>query len=228
MPVPDGPGLGVVYDWDVIERGRLEQHMAVGPTTSFHATGNMRLVSSHGEGRGNMMHPSCRRFVVAGGAATLSGAVLSTPQRLMAAGEADPVKVVDRWLDEVVRQGVTDHLEEIMQPNVVVVLHGLGANADGTPRRLEGLSAVRDWITQARSRQAAPPEIRIRRSSGRRQQGRPPSSKCLDDAIRRGSSQNGPVACGVLLCRCGPDLADRALCRSHQAEGRLNTQVFAT
>jgi ketosteroid isomerase-like protein len=79
----------------------------------------------------------------------------------MAAGEADPVKVVDRWLDEVVRQGVTDHLEEIMQPNVVVVLHGLGANADGTPRRLEGLSAVRDWITQARSRQAAPPEIRI-------------------------------------------------------------------
>jgi L-alanine-DL-glutamate epimerase-like enolase superfamily enzyme len=25
VPVPDGPGLGVIYDWDFIERNRVHQ-----------------------------------------------------------------------------------------------------------------------------------------------------------------------------------------------------------
>jgi hypothetical protein len=78
-----------------------------------------------------------------------------------AADDADPTKVVDRWLNEVVHQGVTDRIEEFVSADVVVVLHGLGANEDGTPRRLEGLAAVRDWHAQVTSRHAAPPELRI-------------------------------------------------------------------
>lgn len=102
-----------------------------------------------------------RHFAVVGGSALLCGAVLGTPSQPRAAGDADPVRVVDRWLNEVVRQGMTDHIEEFVHPDVVVVLHGMGANEDGTPRRIEGLPAVRDWIGQIVARQAAPPELRI-------------------------------------------------------------------
>jgi len=27
FPVPDGPGLGVTYDWDLIERNRTAHHV---------------------------------------------------------------------------------------------------------------------------------------------------------------------------------------------------------
>ena len=102
-----------------------------------------------------------RRFAMAGGLAFLCSVVLGTPSQPRAAGDADPTTVVDRWLDEVVRQGVTDRIEEFVRPDAVLVLHGFGANEDGTPRRIEGLAAVRDWIAQIRSRQASPPELRI-------------------------------------------------------------------
>ena len=104
---------------------------------------------------------SRRRFAVAGGSALLCSAALGQPGQPRAAGDADPTKVVDRWLNEVVRQGVTDRMEEFVHPDVVVVLHGMGANEDGTPRRIEGLATVRDWVARIASRRAAPPELRI-------------------------------------------------------------------
>jgi SnoaL-like domain len=110
---------------------------------------------------GVVMRVNRRRFAVAGGAVLSCSALLGTASQLRAAGDADPVKVVDRWLNEIVRQGVTDHIDDFVRSDVVVVLHGLGANEDGTPRRIEGLAAVRDWIAQVVSLRASQPELRI-------------------------------------------------------------------
>jgi hypothetical protein len=69
--------------------------------------------------------------------------------------------VVNRWLNEVVRKGATDRMEEFVRPDAVLVLHGVGSNQDGTPRRIEGVAAVRDFIAKVRSRWVSPPEFRI-------------------------------------------------------------------
>jgi ketosteroid isomerase-like protein len=52
-------------------------------------------------------------------------------------------------------------LEEVFSPDAVVVLHGLGENEDGTPRRIEGREAIRAWVEEMQARQAEPPDIRV-------------------------------------------------------------------
>jgi len=106
------------------------------------------------------MHLNRRQFAMAGGAVVASGAMLAGVTRALAAG-SDPTAVVDRWLNEVVRTGATDRIEEFVRPDVVLVMHGVGANPDGTPRRIEGLAALRDWVVQARSRWISIPEVRV-------------------------------------------------------------------
>jgi hypothetical protein len=68
---------------------------------------------------------------------------------------------VDRWLNEVVRTGATDRIEELVRPDAVLVTHGVGANQDGTPRRIEGLATLRDCLAQIRSHWLSTPEIDI-------------------------------------------------------------------
>ena len=106
------------------------------------------------------MHLSRRQFALTGGAAIASGAMLAGVTRALAAG-SDPTAVVDRWLNEVVLTGATDRMEEFVRPDIVLVMHGVSANPDGTPRRIEGLAAVRDWVMQARSRSVSTPEVRV-------------------------------------------------------------------
>ena len=106
------------------------------------------------------MHLSRRQFALKGGAAIASAAVFAGATAALAAGSSQTV-AVDRWLNEVVRMGATDRIEEFVRPDVVLVLHGVGANQDGTPRRIEGIAAVRDWITQIRSRWVSTPEILV-------------------------------------------------------------------
>jgi hypothetical protein len=144
-------------------------HLDQAKTLAFHNIRTFqagRYVISFATGNGGVlwgvvMRVNRRRFAVAGGAALSCSALLGTASQLRAAGDADPVKVVDRWLNEIVRQGMTDHIDDFVRSDVVVVLHGLGANEDGTPRRIEGLAAVRDWIAQVVSLRASPPELRI-------------------------------------------------------------------
>jgi hypothetical protein len=106
------------------------------------------------------MHLNRRQFAMAGGAVVASGAMLAGATRTLALGR-QPTAVVDRWLNEVVRTGATERIEEFVRPDVVLVMHGVGANPDGTPRRIEGLAALRDWVTQIRSRWVSTPEVRI-------------------------------------------------------------------
>ena len=103
------------------------------------------------------MHLNRRQFAVAGGAAAACGVMLVGATRALAAG-SDPTAVVDRWLNEVVRTGATDHIEEFVRPDITLVMHGVGANQDGTPQRIEGLAALRDWISQIRSHWVSTPE----------------------------------------------------------------------
>jgi len=101
-----------------------------------------------------------RQFAMAGGAVVASGAMLAGVTQALAAG-SHPTAVVDRWLNEVVRTGATDRIEEFVRPDVVLVMHGVGANPDGTPRRIEGLAALRDWVVQVRSHWLSTPEVRV-------------------------------------------------------------------
>ena len=103
------------------------------------------------------MHLNRRQLALAGGAAIASGAIIGVSTRALAAG-SDPTAVVDRWLNEVVRTGATDRIEEFVRPDVTMVMHGVGANQDGTPRRIEGLAALRDWATQIRAHWVSTPE----------------------------------------------------------------------
>src|SRR5215472_11912819 len=101
-----------------------------------------------------------RQFAMAGGAVVASGAMLAGVTQALAAG-SHPTAVVDRWLNEVVRTGATDRIEEFVRPDVVLVMHGVGANQDGTPCRIEGLAALRGWIMQIRLRWVSTLEIRV-------------------------------------------------------------------
>ena len=106
------------------------------------------------------MHLNRRRFALAGGAALACSAMLTGATHPLAA-EGDPTGVVDRWLNEIVRTGATDRIEEFVRPDVVLVMHGVGANQDGTPRRIEGLAALRDLVAQVRSTWVTSPEVSV-------------------------------------------------------------------
>lgn len=84
------------------------------------------------------------------------GAVTKT-----ASASGDPSATVDRWLATITRKAPMSDLEQFMASDAVVVLHGIGANEDGTPRRIEGREAIRGWVEKLQARQAEPPDIRV-------------------------------------------------------------------
>ena len=106
------------------------------------------------------MHLDRRQFAAGGGAAVALGVMLAGTTRALAAA-SDPTAVVDRWLNEIAGKGAVDRMEEFVRPDVVVIMHGVGANQDGTPRRIEGLPALRDSIMQGRAGWASTPEVRV-------------------------------------------------------------------
>jgi ketosteroid isomerase-like protein len=71
---------------------------------------------------------------------------------------------VHHWIEEVLRPlsiGQLAHPEQLAQPDLVMELHGAGANDDGTPRVLNGLPEVLAWLEQVKARHAAPVSVRI-------------------------------------------------------------------
>ena len=85
---------------------------------------------------------------------------LATPvAQAQAAG--DPSTVVDRWLATVTHKAPLSDLEQVFSSEAVIVLHGLGENQDGTPRRIEGREAIRAWVEMLQARQAQPPDMRV-------------------------------------------------------------------
>lgn len=101
-----------------------------------------------------------RRQLVLWAAALPVAASLATPiEQARAAG--DPGAVVDRWLAILAEKAPLSDLEQVFGPDAVVVLHGLGENADGTPRQIEGRDAIRAWVEKLKTLQARPPEVRV-------------------------------------------------------------------
>ena len=78
-----------------------------------------------------------------------------------ARASGDPGATVDRWLATITDKAPLSDLEQVFSPDAVVVLHGLGENQDGTPRRIEGREAIRAWVEKLQARQAEPPEMRV-------------------------------------------------------------------
>lgn len=91
-------------------------------------------------------------------------AAAAAPTEVLAQSASDPIEVVHRWIDEVLRPlsvGQLAHPEQLAQPDLVMELHGAGANDDGTPRVLNGLPEVLAWLEQVKARHAAPVSVRI-------------------------------------------------------------------
>ena len=80
---------------------------------------------------------------------------------VQAGAAGDPGAVVDRWFAIITRKSPSSDLEQVFGPDAVIVLHGLGANEDGTPRRIEGLEAIRAWVEKQQARLAEPPDLRV-------------------------------------------------------------------
>ena len=74
--------------------------------------------------------------------------------------DADPVEVVHHWIEEVVRP-LQAQFGQLAQPDLVMELHGAGANDDGTPRVLNGLPEVVAWFEQVKAKHAGPMSVRI-------------------------------------------------------------------
>jgi ketosteroid isomerase-like protein len=93
-------------------------------------------------------------------------AAAATPTEVLAqsGSDADSLEVVHHWIEEVLRPlsiGQLAHPEQLAQPDLVMELHGAGANDDGTPRVLNGLPEVLAWLEQVKARHAAPVSVRI-------------------------------------------------------------------
>ena len=74
--------------------------------------------------------------------------------------DADPVEVVHHWIKEVVRP-LQAQFGQLAHPELVMELHGAGANDDGTPRVLNGLPEVVAWFEQVKAKHAGPVSVRI-------------------------------------------------------------------
>lgn len=102
-----------------------------------------------------------RRSVVA--------AVLAVPPAfaapVAARAEAAPgpaILLVRRWAEEVLSAHGTA-LDGIAHTDLVLELHGSGADPDGRPRVISGLPAVQAWVEQVKGRYASPISVRIDR-----------------------------------------------------------------
>jgi ketosteroid isomerase-like protein len=77
-----------------------------------------------------------------------------------------PVDLVRRWIEDVLHPPLdeprdVERLGRHAHTDVVMELHGAGANADGTPQVLTGLPAVSGWFEQRKAQHHSPPEVRI-------------------------------------------------------------------
>jgi ketosteroid isomerase-like protein len=108
---------------------------------------------------GGVMDELRRRLCLWAAAMPVATSLASPVVQARAAG--DPGAVVDRWFAAITGKSPSADLGQVFSPDAVVVLHGLGENEDGTPRRIEGLGAIRAWVEKLQARQAEPPNLRV-------------------------------------------------------------------
>jgi ketosteroid isomerase-like protein len=105
-----------------------------------------------------------RRGALVAALALPAAAAAPTEVLAQSGSDADSLEVVHHWIEEVLRPlsiGQLAHPEQLAQPDLVMELHGAGANDDGTPRVLNGLPEVLAWLQQVKARHAAPVSVRI-------------------------------------------------------------------
>jgi ketosteroid isomerase-like protein len=101
-----------------------------------------------------------RRDAIVAALALPATAVAPIEVLAQSGSDADPVEVVRGWIEEVVRP-LQARFGQLAQPDLVMELHGAGANDDGTPRVLNGLPEVAAWFEQTKAKHVAPVSIRI-------------------------------------------------------------------
>lgn len=102
--------------------------------------------------------PLSRRATIA--AALVLPAAAATEAFAQSGSDAASVDLVRRWAEEVLRP-LKAQFSDLVHPDLVMELHGAGANADGTARVLDGLPAVVAWFEQVKAQHAAPVSVRI-------------------------------------------------------------------
>ena len=101
-----------------------------------------------------------RRAIVAALALPAAAAMAPTEVLAQSGSDVDPVEVVHHWIEEVVRP-LHPQFGQLAQPDLVMEVHGAGANDDGTPRFLNGLPEVAAWFEQMKAKHVAPAAVRI-------------------------------------------------------------------
>jgi ketosteroid isomerase-like protein len=101
-----------------------------------------------------------RRGAIVAVLALPAAAVAPTELLAQLGSGADPVEVVHHWIEEGVRP-LRAQFGQLAHPDLVMELHGAGANDDGTPRVLNGLPEVVAWFEQVKAKHAGPVSVRI-------------------------------------------------------------------
>ena len=104
--------------------------------------------------------PLSRRATIAAALVLPAAAAAAAKASAQSGSDAASVDLVRRWADEVVRP-LKAQFNDLAHPDLVMELHGAGANADGTPRVLTGLPAVVAWFEQVKAKHATPVSVRI-------------------------------------------------------------------
>jgi ketosteroid isomerase-like protein len=76
--------------------------------------------------------------------------------------------LVRRWIEEVLQSPLDrprdpELLGRLAHDDLVMEMHGAGANDDGTPHVMEGLDAASAWFEQRKARHHSPVDVRILR-----------------------------------------------------------------
>jgi ketosteroid isomerase-like protein len=104
--------------------------------------------------------PLSRRAAIAAALVLPAAAAAATKASAQSGSDGASVDLVRRWAEEVVRP-LKAQLSDLAHPDLVMELHGAGANADGTPGVLSGLPAVVAWFDQVKAQLATPVSVRI-------------------------------------------------------------------
>jgi len=101
-----------------------------------------------------------RRATITASLVMPAAAAAATKAFAQSGSEAASGDLVRRWAEEVVRP-LKAQFSDLAHPDLVMELHGAGGNADGTPRVINGLSAVVAWFEQVKAQHAVPVSVRI-------------------------------------------------------------------
>ena len=101
-----------------------------------------------------------RRATITASLVMPAAAASATKAFAQSGSDVASVNLVRRWAEEVVRP-VQAQFSDLVHHDLVMELHGAGANADGTPRVLNGLAAVVAWFEQVKAQHAVPVSVRI-------------------------------------------------------------------